>query len=113
MRPFLNCVLLIVVVFFLTDSCSVDKEKFDYARVLIATSSFEIINCTDELMIDGELVKILEEWGFNIGDDDCLYDEDEDGSDTQTEKEEGKVDPGLDGNAEILVEKLVKKLEYS
>jgi len=37
----------------------VDKERFDYARVLIATSSLEIINCTEELLIDGELVKVV------------------------------------------------------
>ena len=89
-----------------------DKERFDYARVLIATSSFEIINCTEELMIDGDLVKvkIIEEWGFNIGDDACLYEEDEDGTDTQPEKEEGRVDPEIDVNTDILVEKIVKDL---
>ena len=98
--------------FLRTDSCSVDQERFDYARVLIATSSFEIINCIGELMIDGDLVKvkILEEWGFNICDDACLYEEDEDGTVTQPEKEEGQVDPGIDVNADILVEKIVKDL---
>ena len=63
-------------------------------------------------MIDGDLVKvkIIEEWGFNIGDDACLYEEDEDGTDTQPEKEEGRVDPEIDVNTDILVEKIVKDL---
>ena len=46
-----------------TDSCTLDREIFDYARVLIATSSLEIINLVKKLLIDGELVevKIIEE----------------------------------------------------
>jgi len=58
-------------------------ERFDFARVLIATTSIEAINCSETLMIYGDLVtmKIVEEWGFNFGDDACLYDEDEDSSD--------------------------------
>lgn len=58
-----------------TDSCSLDKERFDYARVLVATSSLEIVSLVDKLLIDGVLVdvKIVEECGFNIGEVACLF----------------------------------------
>jgi hypothetical protein len=51
-----------------------ERERFDYARVLIATPMLEIINCQESIIIDGVLVtvKIVEEWGFNIGDDACF-----------------------------------------
>ncbi|MCI82036.1 sulfate transporter, partial [Trifolium medium] len=52
-------------------------ERFDYARVLIATSSLEVLNVVDTLLVDGVLceVKMLEERGFNIGEDACLFEE--------------------------------------
>ena len=58
-------------------------------------------------------VRIVEEWGFNIGEDACLFEEVEDGSDNHTEKEERQMDPGIDVNADILVENLVKELVES
>jgi len=69
-----------------SDSCSVEKERLDYALVFIVTSSFEIINCSEALLIDGEMkVNIIEEWGFNIGDDACLYDVEDGSNDAQSE----------------------------
>jgi len=61
-----------------TNSCSLDRERFDFARVLVATSSLEIVNSVNKLLIDGELVEVknVEEWGFNIGYDACLFEED-------------------------------------
>lgn len=44
--------------FLRTDSCSVDRERFDYARVSIATFSLEVVNCVEKLLIDGELVDV-------------------------------------------------------
>jgi hypothetical protein len=63
----------------------VERERFDYAKVLVATFMFEIINCQESILIDGVLVtvKIVEEWGFNIGDDACLY---EDGESSDVEQ---------------------------
>jgi len=50
------------------DSCSLNRERFDYARVLISTASLDAINITDQILVDGMLVevKIIEEWGFNL-----------------------------------------------
>lgn len=63
------------------DNCTIAKDQFDYARVLLATSSLDVINFTEKILIDGEIVelKIIEEWGFEIGEDACsLEDVDDD-----------------------------------
>jgi hypothetical protein len=56
------------------DDSTVAKDRFDYARALLATSSSEIINFSKRILIDGVMVdlKIIEEWGFAIGEDACL-----------------------------------------
>jgi len=57
-----------------SDNCSLASQRFDFARVLVFTSSFEVINMTDHISIDGVFVeiKIIEGWGFNLGEDVCL-----------------------------------------
>jgi hypothetical protein len=49
--------------FLRTDDCSLEKDMFDYARVLVATSSLEVINVSDKILVDNSLVevKVLEE----------------------------------------------------
>jgi len=91
------------------------KERFDYARVLIATSSYEIINCSESPLIDGELVKvkILEEWGFDIGDDTCLYEDAADNLGAESDQEDLQIAIGCDANADLLVDNLVKDLVKS
>jgi len=61
------------------DDITVDRDRFDYARVLVATSSLEIIKSEANILVDGVLFefKIIEEWGFAVGEDACLFDEDE------------------------------------
>ena len=101
--------------FIRTDSCSTEKERFDYARVLITTSSTEVINCSESLMIDGDLVslKIVEEWGFNLGDDVCLYEEDAGSSDEQSIQEDVRLEHDFEDNADLLVDKIVHDLVES
>jgi len=41
-----------------TDGCTLNRERFDYARVLVATSSLDIVNVTDSILIDGAEVNI-------------------------------------------------------
>lgn len=57
-----------------------DKERFDYARILLATSSLEVVNVVDKIMVDGVLleVKIVEEWGFSLGEDACSLEDEND-----------------------------------
>lgn len=67
-----------------SDECTVEKARLDFARVLISTHLLEIINSSIEVFIDGHnfLLKLVEEWGCNLGEDVFLS---EDVSDTRTE----------------------------
>jgi len=44
--------------FFSVDSCSLDKERLDYAHVFISTHSLEVINFVDKIIVDGFVVEI-------------------------------------------------------
>jgi len=59
------------------DDITLDRDRFDYARVLVSTSSLEPINSEARVLVDGVLFefKIVEEWGFATGEDACLLDE--------------------------------------
>lgn len=59
------------------DNCTVAREWFDYVRILLATSSLEVINDEADLLVDDDLVniKIMEEWGFSLGEDACLFED--------------------------------------
>jgi len=58
------------------DLSTVDRERFDYARILIATSSLDIIkaaiNVFDDITVN---IKLVEVWGFSLGKDVCLFEE--------------------------------------
>ena len=100
--------------FIRTDCCSSEKERLDYVRVLVVTPSLDIISMTEKLVIDGVLieVKIVEEWGFSIGEDACLF-EDSDGHNGQSDNEDVHVDPDVCKNVDTLVGKIVEYLEDS
>jgi hypothetical protein len=94
--------------FLRVDSCSADKDRLDFARVLIATPVLDIVNKTERLLVDGAQVeiKIVEEWGYAMGEDTCLFEE-ENGS----EASPTDVDVGYDGqeghrDVDLLIEKL-------
>jgi len=55
----------------------VDIDRFDYARVLLSTTSLDIIHTGAQIMIDGVLFyfQIIKEWGFSLGEDVFLLDE--------------------------------------
>jgi hypothetical protein len=101
--------------FLRSDSCSVERDRFDYARILIATSNLEIINSSESVLVDGVMVtiKIVEEWGFNIGDDACLYEEGEGSDGEQAQQEDCRVEQDVDVNADALVDKIVQELVES
>jgi hypothetical protein len=64
--------------FLRADNCSLARQRLDYARVLVSTLSFDVINMSEQILLDGDLVdiKIIEEWGFHLGEDACLSEED-------------------------------------
>jgi len=94
------------------DNCSLNRERFDYARVLIATSSLEVVKLSEHIIFDGEMVeiKILEEWGFNLGDDVCLYDEEEKADTSSQSKADIYEEFDMDKNVEIMADKIVEDL---
>jgi len=63
--------------FIQADECTVDKGRLDYARILISTSSLEVLNTTTELLVDGckFTIKLVEEWGCCLGEDAFLTEE--------------------------------------
>lgn len=64
--------------FIRSDDCTVDRARLDYARVLISTTHLEVVNSSTEIVIDGckYVMKIVEECGCNLGEDDFLSEED-------------------------------------
>ena len=41
-----------------TDICSLNRERFDFARVLISTPSLEVLNTSDQIIVDGVTLDI-------------------------------------------------------
>jgi len=99
--------------FLRADSCSMDKDRFDYTRVLIATASLDVVNCVEKLVVDGVVVeiKIIEEWDFNIGEDVCLFERDDGTQSSHSDHDDmgGDVDH-IGDNADFLVNKIVNDL---
>lgn len=60
------------------DEFTFEKQRLDYARVLVATSSLEVINLMSKIVVDEAIIelKIIEERGFSLGEDTCLDMED-------------------------------------
>jgi len=76
------------------DDITVDRDRFDYARILVSTSSLEIINTKVCVMVDGVLVDchIIEEWGFSLGEDAYLFDEEDSQNDINSGRPEAYDD---------------------
>jgi hypothetical protein len=98
--------------FLKTDNCSLNRERFDYARVLIATSSLYVIDMSAKIIVDWSEVDIkdIEEYGFNIGDDVCLYDEDEKSDSSSQRNEVGDEVFDIDNNVGNLTDKIVNDI---
>ena len=96
-----------------SNDCSLGREIFDYARFLISTSSLEVVNVTENFLVGGDLVeiKIIEEWGFNMGEDACLFEED--GSTEVTCMENDAIQDEEDANyhVDVLVDNIARNLE--
>jgi len=95
-----------------TDNCSLNRERFDYARVLISTSSLEVLNLSDQIIVDGVMldIKIVEELGLNLGDDDCLYKEDNKSECSIPDKADIHGDFEVNNNVDILADHIVNDL---
>jgi hypothetical protein len=98
--------------YFHTNSCTLDRGRFDYARVLIATSNLEVVNIVYKLLIDGVLVevKIIEEWGLNLGEDACLFEDDDGSQSSHFDHADIQGDPEACNNVDTSVEKIMNEL---
>ncbi|GAU16837.1 hypothetical protein TSUD_367840 [Trifolium subterraneum] len=90
------------------DSHTVDKIRFDYARILIATPLLEVIKSATKLLVDGEVVeiKILEEWGYAMGEGACLLEEGKTPEVSHSDNEEEHIDLEANNNVDVLFENL-------
>jgi len=99
------------------DDITLDRDRFDYARVLVSTSSLDIIKSVANVMVDGVLFefKIIEEWGFAVGEDACLFDDEEshvdDRSDMPADLDNGIDDGDVDGLLKSLAAEWKKEEE--
>lgn len=89
-----------------------DRERFDYARVLVSTSMLEILNIVDKVLVDGVLVEVktIEECVFNLGEDACLFEEDDGSQSSHVDHEDIQGNLDVYNNVDTLVEKIVTEL---
>ncbi|PNY15039.1 cysteine-rich receptor-like protein kinase, partial [Trifolium pratense] len=99
--------------FLRTDYCSAEKERLDFARVLIATPNLDIIKRVEIVLVDGIQVKvtIAEEWGYAMGEDHCLFEEETESDAAQSDCGEADVDPEVRRNVDILVNNITDGIE--
>ncbi|XP_045791605.1 uncharacterized protein LOC123886320 [Trifolium pratense] len=92
---------------------SVEKERIDFARVLIATPNLEIVNTVATVLVDGIQfeVKIVEEWGYTLGEDNCLFEEDNESVKSHSDHDEGQGDPEVRRHLDTMVENFAKGME--
>ncbi|MCI69190.1 hypothetical protein A2U01_0090451, partial [Trifolium medium] len=56
-------------------------------------------------------VKIVEEWGYAIGEDTCLFEDESTSEASQYDLDEGQGDPEVGRHVDALVEKFVEGME--
>ncbi|GAU32086.1 hypothetical protein TSUD_53540 [Trifolium subterraneum] len=97
--------------FLRVDECTLERDMFDYARVLVATSSVEVHNFTANILVDEVLaeIKLLEEWGYNLGEDACLAEE-EDKQEQMSEHAGEHNGHELTNHVDMLVENLADEI---
>jgi hypothetical protein len=96
--------------FLRTDSYTADKDRLDYARVLIATHDLAVIKKVEQLLVDGSMVEvqIIEEWGFDLGDDACLREDDVGSKASPAADDNCWDDPEASNHVDVLVDELAK-----
>jgi len=90
------------------DDITLDRDRFDYARVLVSTCSLNLINSEASILVDGALFqfRIMEEWGVAVGEDACLVDDTESQADDRSVLLED-LDDGVGGGE---VDELLNRL---
>ncbi|PNX60631.1 hypothetical protein L195_g052029 [Trifolium pratense] len=95
--------------FFKLYSDSVEKGRLDFARVLIATTDLDIIKRSESVLVNGTpvVIKIVEECGYTMGEDACLFEEESESEASQAECCEGLVDPEIRKSNAMLTYSLI------
>ncbi|MCI64275.1 sulfate transporter, partial [Trifolium medium] len=73
----------------------------------------EVIKGAEKLLVDGVMVevKIMEAWGYALGEDACLYEDGNASEASHTDNEEERGDPEASNNVDTLVEHIVNELD--
>ncbi|PNX85375.1 putative sulfate transporter, partial [Trifolium pratense] len=95
------------------DNCSMEKGRLDFARVLIATSVLEVVNKVETVLVDGVqvAVRIVEEWGYTLGDDVCLFEDDGSSESSQADHDQVQGDPEARRHVDAIVENFAIGME--
>ncbi|PNY17795.1 hypothetical protein L195_g014547 [Trifolium pratense] len=90
-----------------------DKNRLDFARVLIATPELDIIKRSVTVLVDGLQVeiKIVEEWSYAMGEDSCLFEEESESEVSQADCGEGQVDPEVNRNVDMFINQFKEGME--
>jgi hypothetical protein len=65
----------------------------------------EVVKCVERLMVDDLVeVQVIEEWGYDMGDDACLLVDDRDVEASLRDQEEDRCDPETSHHVDQLVE---------
>jgi len=93
------------------DDSTLEKICFDYARVLVSTSSLDLINTGAKVMVEGVIVyfKIVEEGGFSLGEDACLSDDDVNNEEEEMGNEGNHDELNATGDVENLLNHLYEE----
>ncbi|MCH88915.1 DUF4283 domain protein, partial [Trifolium medium] len=76
-------------------------------------NDLEVVNTVESVMVDGNVleIKIVEEWGYALGENTCLFEDESDSEASQSDHEEGHGDQEVRRNVETLVENFVEDME--
>jgi hypothetical protein len=96
--------------FLRADNYTAAKDRLDYARVLIATTAMVVIKKVENLMVDGSLVvvQIVEEWGYELGDDACLLEDDNVSKVSPAAENAFHCDPDACNQVDMLIDQIAK-----
>ncbi|MCI91076.1 DUF4283 domain protein, partial [Trifolium medium] len=67
----------------------------------------------ETVLVDGIMVevKIVEEWGYALGEDTCLFEDESTSEESQYDTDDGQGDPEVGRHVDALVEKFVEGME--
>jgi hypothetical protein len=93
-----------------SDSYTEAKDRLDYTRVLIATTAMAVIKKVEHLMVDGSLVvvQIVEEWGYELGDDACLLEDDNVSKASPAAEDDFCCDHEASNQVDMLIDQIAK-----